>query len=72
MTTETKNAPEILSKKAFGPAGRYRLVEFRTRFGTTAWHVTDAEAPTRTAADPAPIIRQAATAAEAVRGLATD
>ncbi len=57
-----KNAattPAILRSRCFGPYSRYRLDDFRTRFGTVEFIVTDAERPDETGRPS--VIRQAET-----------
>lgn len=68
MGTETMTTPEILSRDLCGARSRYLLVQFRRRFGTIEWHVTDAETPDAVTGLPS-IIRQAATAEAAMAGL---
>ena len=64
---ETNSTTAILRSRYFGPFSRYRLDDFRTRFGTVEFIVTDAERPDD---DERPsVVRQAATEREAVEGL---
>jgi hypothetical protein len=64
---ENLSTPAILRSRCFGPFSRYRLDDFRTRFGTVEYIVTDAERPDETGRPS--VIRQAATETEAVSGL---
>jgi hypothetical protein len=70
-TRQTKEAsmttPQILSSTTFGPFSRFRLDEFRTRFGDVVWMVLDAERPDRQGRPT--VIRQASSREEAVAGL---
>ena len=65
-----KSQPAILRSRCFGPFSRYRLDEFRTRFGAVEFFVLDAERPDESGRPS--VIRQAATEAEAVAGLLGD
>jgi hypothetical protein len=69
-TSSDLSRVRTLSSVVFGECSRFRLDEFRTRFGTTEWFVMDAERPD-TMGFPS-VIRQAATRAEALAGLAPE
>lgn len=68
MANAKNTTHTTLKREYFGEFGRYCLTTLRTRFGTTAFHVTDAERIDPVTDLPA-VIRQADTREEALRGL---
>ena len=59
--------PKIINRELFGEFNRYRLTEFRSRFGETIWFVDDAEQIDKQGLPKN--IRQTATREDAVAGL---